>query len=78
MSNKMIKPLTLAIGAAFVGAVSLASVAQASNSFQLSQMNNGYMLGDKAAEGKSERFDHFVRHAHVLHRLEKRDDSRRC
>jgi len=52
MSNKVIKPLTLAIGAAFIGAVSLSTVAQASNNFQLSQMNAGYMLGDKAPEGK--------------------------
>ena len=52
MSNKLIKPLTLAVGAAFVGAVSLASIAHASNSFQLSQMNSGYQLGDKAPEGK--------------------------
>ena len=52
MSNKVIKPLTLALGAAFVGSLSLASIASASQNFQLAQMNGGYMLGDKAAEGK--------------------------
>jgi len=52
MSNKIVKPLSLAIGAAFIGSVSLAQVANASNSFQLNQMNSGYMIGDKAPEGK--------------------------
>ena len=49
MSNKIIKPLTIAIGAAFIGSVSLA---QANSNFQLNQMNQGYMLADKAPEGK--------------------------
>src|SRR5262245_9645606 len=52
MSNKVFKPLTPAIGAAFIGSISLAQVAHANNNFALNQMNAGYQLGDKAAEGK--------------------------
>ncbi len=59
MSNKLIKPLTLAVGAAFVGSVSLTQIAHASNNFQLNQLNSGYMIaenakapGDKGKEGK--------------------------
>ncbi len=52
MSNKIIKPLSLAIGAAFVGSMSLAQIANASNNFQLNSMDSGYMLADKASEGK--------------------------
>jgi uncharacterized low-complexity protein len=49
MSNKIIKPLTFAIGAAFIGSLSLSQVAQASSGFQLNQMKAGYMLADQAA-----------------------------
>jgi uncharacterized low-complexity protein len=52
MSNKIVKPLSLAIGAAFVGSMSLAQVANASNAFQLQSMDSGYMVSDKAGEGK--------------------------
>lgn len=55
MSNKSINPLTLALGAAFVGSVSLAQTAQASPTFQLDSLLAPYAVaaaGDKAGEGK--------------------------
>jgi uncharacterized low-complexity protein len=55
MSNKIIKPLTLALGAAFVGSVSLAQVAQASATFQLNPLLAPFAAAatnDKAGEGK--------------------------
>jgi uncharacterized low-complexity protein len=50
MSNKIVKPLTLAIGAAFLGSVSVSQMAHASSAFQLSPLVGGYMLA--GAEGK--------------------------
>jgi uncharacterized low-complexity protein len=55
MSKKMIKPLTLAVGAAFVGTVALASVAHANAAFQVKPLVSGYMLAGtegKCGEGK--------------------------
>lgn len=49
MSTKIIKPLSLAIGAAFVGSLALSQVASAGTSFQLNQMKSGYMLSDETA-----------------------------
>ncbi len=51
MSKKSIKPLTLAVGAAFVGTVALASVAQANTAITVKPLVAGYMLA--AAEGNS-------------------------
>lgn len=50
MSKKMIKPLTLAVGAAFVGTVALANVANANVAFSVKPLVSGYMLA--ASEGK--------------------------
>jgi uncharacterized low-complexity protein len=55
MSNKIIKPLTLALGAAFVGSVALAQVAHASATFQLNPLLAPFAVAgtdDKAGEGK--------------------------
>lgn len=55
MSNKITNTLTLAIGAALIGSVSLA---QAGNAFQLTDLGAGYMVADdhkpegKCGEGK--------------------------
>jgi uncharacterized low-complexity protein len=50
MTNKSITTLSLAIGAALLGSVSLAN---AGNSFQLTDLGQGYMLVDDAKpEGK--------------------------
>jgi len=60
MSNRILKPLTFAVGAAFIGSFALSQDAVAS-SFALTDLDSGYMLvgdeaaaeGDaKAAEGK--------------------------
>jgi uncharacterized low-complexity protein len=58
MSIKMIKPLSVAVGVAFVGSLAISQAASAS-SFSLSDMNSGYQQvgeghdhGDKAKEGK--------------------------
>ena len=55
MQNKVIKPLTLALGAAFVGSVSLAQLAQASTTFQLNSLLAPYAAAGtegKCGEGK--------------------------
>ena len=55
MSNKMIKPVALALGAAFIGSVSLSQVASAGSTFQLGSLVAPYALAaasDKAGEGK--------------------------
>jgi len=52
--SKIVKPLSFAIGAAFIGSLSLAQVARADTGFHMNPMNSGYQLGDKAPEGKSE------------------------
>jgi uncharacterized low-complexity protein len=49
MSNKIVKPLSIAMGAAFVGSLALAQTANASTAFQLTPLVGGYTL---AAEGK--------------------------
>jgi len=50
MSNKIVKPLTLAIGAAFLGSAALSQAAKASTTFQVKPLVSGYMLA--GAEGK--------------------------
>ena len=56
MSNKMIKPVSLAVGAAFLGTLAFGAYAGngTSNGMQATDLAQGYMLvGDeKAAEGK--------------------------
>jgi len=55
MSNKILKPIALALGAAFVGSVSLSQAASATNTFQLGSLVAPYALAgtsDKAGEGK--------------------------
>jgi uncharacterized low-complexity protein len=49
MSNKIVKPLTVAIGAAFVGSIALTQMANANTAFQITPLVGGYTL---AAEGK--------------------------
>jgi uncharacterized low-complexity protein len=46
--SKIVKPLSLALGAAFIGSISLSQVALADTSFQLNQMKSGYNLADQA------------------------------
>jgi len=50
MSNKVVKPLTLAIGAAFLGSAALTQTSHASTAFQVKPLVSGYMLA--GAEGK--------------------------
>ena len=55
MSNNTFRPLTLAIGAAFVGSVALSQIAQASTTFQLNSLLAPYTAAGtdaKAGEGK--------------------------
>lgn len=55
MSNKIVKPLTLALGAAFVGSMSLAQMAQASSTFQLNTLVAPFAAAGtegKCGEGK--------------------------
>jgi len=52
MSNKMIKPLTLAIGTGIVGAFSLAQIAQANPTFHLNSLVAGYTQSAVGNEGK--------------------------
>jgi hypothetical protein len=47
--SKIVKPLSLAMGAAFIGSLSLSQVALADTSFQMNQLKSGYMLADQAA-----------------------------
>ena len=49
MSNKIVKPLSMAIGAAFVGSVAMTQTASASTAFQITPLISGYAV---AAEGK--------------------------
>jgi uncharacterized low-complexity protein len=53
MSNKIMKPLSVAVGVAFVGSLAISQAAAAS-SFSLSDLDQGYQLvgehGDKAKE----------------------------
>jgi uncharacterized low-complexity protein len=50
MSNKIVKPLTVAIGAAFVGSLALTQMANANTAFQVTPLLGGYTLS--APEGK--------------------------
>ncbi len=50
MSNKIVKPLTLAIGAAFLGSAAFSQTSHASTAFQVKPLVSGYMLA--GAEGK--------------------------
>lgn len=55
MSNKIVKPLALALGAAFVGSVSLAQVAHAASAFQLDPLLTPFAAAGtegKCGEGK--------------------------
>ena len=53
MSEHKIKPLTAAVGAAFMVSVALSPMASAaSNPFQLSELSSGYEVASKDAEGK--------------------------
>jgi uncharacterized low-complexity protein len=55
MSNKIVKPLTVAIGAAFVGSLALTQMANANTAFQITPLVNGYTLAGgegKCGEGK--------------------------
>jgi len=50
--NLLKKPLSIALGAAFVGSITGASVADAAeNPFGMKELSSGYMIAD-AAEGK--------------------------
>ena len=50
MSNKIVKPIAIAIGAAFVGSVAMTQVASASTAFHIAPLVSGYTLA--APEGK--------------------------
>jgi uncharacterized low-complexity protein len=50
MSNKIIKPLTLAVGAAFIGSIALTQMVHANSAFTVKPLVSGYMLA--GAEGK--------------------------
>jgi uncharacterized low-complexity protein len=55
MSNKIVKPVALAIGAAFIGSLSLAQVAHASTTFALNPLLAPYAAAGtegKCGEGK--------------------------
>jgi uncharacterized low-complexity protein len=54
MSNKIVKPLTIAIGAAFVGSLALTQTAKANTAFQITPLVGGYTLAGegKCGEGK--------------------------
>jgi uncharacterized low-complexity protein len=55
MSNKIVKPVALALGAAFVGSLSLVQLAQASTAFQLNPLLAPYAAAGtegKCGEGK--------------------------
>ncbi len=51
MSSKIGNTLGVAIGAAFIGSISLSQLAAASPAFQIGDLSSGYMLA-AAAEGK--------------------------
>jgi len=51
--NKSIKPISLAIGAAFIGSLALSANAIASSNFAVADLDAGYQLvGEKGQEGK--------------------------
>ncbi len=55
MSNSVNKTLSLAIGAAFLGSMTLSPIADAANPFQMNDLDRGYMVigeDEKEEEGK--------------------------
>jgi len=53
MSKHNLKPLAVAVGAAFMASVALAPMASAAeNPFQANELSSGYNLADGHAEGK--------------------------
>jgi len=53
MSKNNLKPLAVAVGAAFMASVALAPMATAAeNPFQANELSSGYNLADGHAEGK--------------------------
>jgi uncharacterized low-complexity protein len=55
MSNKFMKPLSLAVGVAFVGTLAMSQAASAS-SFSLTDLDSGYQLaGDDHAKDKAKK-----------------------
>ena len=54
MSNKIVKPLTVALGAAFVGSLALSQMANANTAFKIAPLVGGYTLAGegKCGEGK--------------------------
>jgi uncharacterized low-complexity protein len=55
MSKQRIKPVSLAVGAAFVGALALGHAADAADGLQATDLKQGYLLADdskKPEEGK--------------------------
>ena len=55
MTNKMIKPVSLAVGAAFLGSLTFAAHAANGTGMQATDLAQGYMLvGDEAPADKSE------------------------
>lgn len=52
MSNKLIKPLSFAIGTGLVGSLALAQIAQANPAFHMSSLAAGYALAAPGSEGK--------------------------
>lgn len=53
MAKHTVKPLAVAVGAAFMTSLALGSVAQAGqNPFQVTELSGGYNLAAKDAEGK--------------------------
>ena len=54
MSNKMIKPVSLALGAAFLGSLTFGAYAANSTGMQATDLAQGYMLvGDAAPADKA-------------------------
>ena len=56
--SKIVKPLTVAMGAALLGTVAMSAYANSANPFAADEMNAGYMqvgegsCGEKGKEGK--------------------------
>jgi len=52
MANNTIKPLAAAVGAAFLATAFLPAASAATNPFAAQELNAGYDLASKGAEGK--------------------------
>jgi uncharacterized low-complexity protein len=52
MSNKLVKPLSLAVGTGLIGSLSLAQIAQANPVFHLHSLAAGYAQSAAGSEGK--------------------------